>query len=199
MTIPEKKKAPAKGNPRARRTKENATTYKNANERYRLFAAAYVANGRNGAKAAREAGYSAHSAAATATKLLKIPAIAEEVDRLGKAALGKFTMTAESVLGQLSAIIHFDIRKLFDENGAMKRICDLDDETAAALSSVEVDELSAGYGKEKESIGETKKIKAFDKNSAIEKGMKHFGLLKDGAVQINAGLVVISPEDADLG
>ena len=52
---------------------------------------------------------------------------------------------------------------------------------AAALASVEVDELR----EEGAVVGVTQKIKFWDKNSAIEKAMKHLGMFERDNAQKN--------------
>jgi hypothetical protein len=48
----------------------------------------------------------------------------------------------------------------------LKAVGELDDDTAAALSSLEVEEGDVT----------TRKVKFFDKNAALEKAIKHLGL-----------------------
>lgn len=49
---------------------------------------------------------------------------------------------------------------------------ELDDDTAATIAGVEVDEIKADGAV----IGHTVKVKTWDKNSALEKAMKYHGL-----------------------
>jgi len=160
-----------------------------------LFAVAYTANGNNGTAAAKAAGYSDKSAYSQATRLLKRPRVAARIAELQQALLEKHALRADDVMRQLGAIIRFDPRKLFNADGSLKAITELDDDTAAAVASLDVALDMDG----KTVLGMTKKFKVFDKNTAIANGMKHFGLLKDGGVTVNAGVVVISSEDAKLG
>jgi len=61
---------------------------------------------------------------------------------------------AEAVLRRLRQMANFDIRKLFNDDGSMKAITELDDETALGVTSIELVELKdrdgnvTGYSKE---------------------------------------------------
>lgn len=167
-------------------------------EKIKLFCAAYIANGNNGQRAAADAGWAKSSARAVASRLLKDPKVKEIIKAGNDALIKKHDMTADSVLKQLSAIVHFDMRKLYRDDGSLKDIKELDDETASALSSIEIDDDMSGY-KDDRQLVRTTKVKIFDKNSAIEKAMKYFGLLKEAGLNINAEKVYISAEDERLG
>lgn len=83
----------------------------------------------------------------------------------------------ERCLQELRAIATVDIRQAYNEDGTLKNVRDMPSEVAAALSSVESDELFEGNGAEREIIGHTKKVKFWDKAKAIELFMKKHGLL----------------------
>jgi phage terminase small subunit len=171
-----------------------AKTDRGAEARRKLFVAAYLANNKNGTKAAIAAGFSAKSAAAKASAMLKDPRVSGAVLEAENALLQKHNMTAESVLVQLGRIVNFDIRKLYNTDGTLKSIHELDDDTAAALSSFEIEEIK----EEGVSIGLTRKVKGHDKNRAIESAMKHFGLFDlDNTLKVT-GNVTISEDDAGL-
>lgn len=83
----------------------------------------------------------------------------------------------ERCLQELRAIATIDIRKAYNEDGTLKNVRDMSPELAAALSSIETDELFEGTGEERTMIGYTKKVKFWDKAKAIELFMKKHGLL----------------------
>ncbi len=166
------------------------------------FVAAYCSDPkRNATKAAAAAGYSAKTAYATGNKLLKDPEVAAMISAKEEEMRSKYDVTIDTVLRQLSAIVTFDIRKVFNEYGSLKQIHQLDDATAAALASIEVDAVEIKKPDDDDpSSGKiyTTKFKAHDKNSAIEKAMRYLGLLKGNGVSISANKVVISKDDLDL-
>jgi hypothetical protein len=65
---------------------------------------------------------------------------------------------------------------------------------AGAVASIEVDELFDGKGKGRKFIGYTKKVKFWDKNSGIEKAMKHLGLFAEDNKQ-RMGALANLPRD----
>lgn len=83
----------------------------------------------------------------------------------------------ERCLQELRAIMSVDIRDAYDVTGALKNVRDLPAALAAALSSVETDELFEGTGEARTQIGVTRKVKFWDKAKAIELFMKKHGLL----------------------
>lgn len=83
-------------------------------------------------------------------------------------------VTAERVLLELERLALFDIRKIFNSDGTLKRVVDLDDDTAAAIMSVEMVEIGTD-GR----LAISKKFKAADKKGALELMMRHKGMLTD--------------------
>jgi phage terminase small subunit len=75
------------------------------------------------------------------------------------------------VLQELFRLASFDPRKLFHSDGTVKNIHELDDDTAACIGGVETQTDTNGTV--------TRKVKIWDKNSALEKLGKHFMLFTD--------------------
>lgn len=164
------------------------------------FVALYVADPKkNGAKCAELAGWAKSGARVTACNLLKDPEIRKAIMEKEQELLKKYDMTADSVMKELASLVHFDVRKLYNEDGTLKAIHELDDATARALSSIQVVEEVDTDGDEKNTTTVTKTFKVFDKNSAIEKAMKHFKLLGDNGPQIGSLTIVLSQQDIKLG
>ena len=156
-------------------------------KRKALFVEAYCENGGNATQAAVTAGYKPGSAAEKAGYRLsndvRIAGVLKE-RRAQEIAVAeaKTGLTIEGTLRELGRIVYADPRKFFNTDGNLKPVQDLDDDCAAALASVEVTEEFSGRGESREMTGYLKKVKFWDKNSAIEKAMKHFGMFeKDNA------------------
>lgn len=98
-------------------------------------------------------------------------------DRYEFALAARDEWEKERCLQELRAIATVDIRQAYREDGTLKSIREMSPELAAALSSVETDELAVGSGDERVVIGSTKKVKFWDKAKAIELFMKKHGLL----------------------
>ena len=71
------------------------------------------------------------------------------------------------------------MRKLFNADGSLKQVHELDDDTAAGLAGVEVVELFEGSGDDKHAFGLLKKFKLADKGINLERLGKHFKLFTD--------------------
>jgi phage terminase small subunit len=130
----------------------------------------------NATKAAEVAGYSKRTADKQGTQLLAIPSIAKAIQAKQEKLEKKSELKAERVLNEIARLAFSDLRKAFDERGGLKPVHELDDDTAAAVASIEVIEER---NKEGEIIGFTKKLKLWDKNKAIDNACKHLGLTKD--------------------
>lgn len=88
-------------------------------------------------------------------------------------------VTQDMVIKELAKIAFLDIRKLYTENGQLKNVVDLDDDTAGAISSLETLEEYDGYGDDREKIGDTQKVKLLDKTKALELLGRHLGIFND--------------------
>ena len=144
-----------------------------------LFVAEYLANGLNATKAAISAGYSAKTAASIGEENLRKPDIAAAIAAKHAKRLQKLEITSERTLLEIARLAYFDPRKLFETDGSLKRVSELDDDTAAAIGGLEVVELFEGDGDQKHAYGLLKKVKLNDKNANLDKLMRHLGLYKD--------------------
>jgi hypothetical protein len=89
-----------------------------------------------------------------------------------------------------------DPRKFFSADGAIKNIHDLSDDEAASLSSIEIDELFEGFGRDKEQVGVTKKIKFWDKKGALELLGKYLGIFEKDNRQTTPALIMPTSVEA---
>jgi phage terminase small subunit len=143
------------------------------------FIEAFIANGENGTDAAIVAGFSKKTAYSIASRLLKDVEVQQEIDARRAVLADKFALRTEDVVRELAKIVYADPRKAFGKDGNLLPVSEWPDEVAAMVASVETEELFEGQGPGRKHIGYTKKIKLWDKNSAIDKAMKHLGLFKE--------------------
>lgn len=136
-----------------------------------LFCEAYLSNGFNGTQAAITAGYSEETAAVIASENLRKPYIEEYIEERQKQVAARLQINQDRVLRELSRIAFSDIRKFYNVDGALRSVHEMDEESAAALAGVE----SYDTFVEGESIGQTKKIKTYDKLKALEGISKMLG------------------------
>lgn len=85
----------------------------------------------------------------------------------------------ETILANLRWIATFDIGELYNQDGSMKKLHEIPKRTRAAIASLDIDELFEGFGNQREQIGQTKKVRSFDKLKAIELAGKQLGIIRD--------------------
>ena len=130
----------------------------------------------NGVQAAYRAGYKHVDQAAQLVRKTHI----QEAIRKEKEALAKRTeLTQDRWAKEVARLSYVDPRRLYNEDGTLKPVHELDDDIAACISSVEV---VTTYKKDEEGnmVPErTTKIKFWDKNSALDKGGRFLKLFAD--------------------
>lgn len=136
----------------------------------------------NATQAAIRAGYSAKSAKQIGSRLLTrddvklaVAPKREEAVLERAEAINRMVLSAERTRLEIARIAYFDPRKMFDKDGRPLSITELDDDTAAAVSGLEVSEERDQEGNV---VGYVKKWKLADKNSALEKASKIIGLFE---------------------
>lgn len=125
----------------------------------------------NGTQAAIRAGYSPKTANEQAARLLANVSVSEYLRNRKYAIAGKLEITQERVLLEYSRIAFTDIRKFYNADGTLKKITELDDDSAAALAGIEADEITGLIS----TTGVTKKIKRWDKKGALDSIVKLMG------------------------
>jgi phage terminase small subunit len=134
----------------------------------------------NATRSAIAAGYKPKSAYSMGSQLLKNINVATALSkRLGKHT-AKLELTAERVLDGLERLAFFDMRKFYREDGSLKAIPELDEETAFALCGMEVEEAYEHFGKgQAKPTGQIKKIKVADRGQNLERLGRYFKLFTD--------------------
>lgn len=144
----------------------------------KVFIAEYLRDS-NGRRAAIAAGYSEKTADSQASRLLKSVKVRAEVDRHQAQIIQKVQhdtgITLERTLREIARGAFYDPRRFFDDKGELRRVTDLDDDTASALAGFEVTEEFQGRGDERELAGYTKKVKLADRKGYLDMLMKHLG------------------------
>lgn len=146
----------------------------------------------NATQAAIRAGYSENTANEQGSQNLAKLSIQEFISELKKKRIEKIEVTSDMVLKELANIGFSDIRKFYHEDGKLKLPNELDDNSASALGSLEVDEIW-GFNIDSDSRevqGQTKKIKLYDKLKALEMIGKHIGFFEKDNEQTKAALLV---------
>ncbi|QJE95977.1 terminase small subunit [Luteolibacter luteus] len=149
------------------------------------FCAEYLVD-LNATQAAIRAGYSAKTASSIGQENLTKPEIQEEIARLSKEREKRTEITADTVLRELLKIATADIAQAFTEDGRLKPIHEIPEDVRRAIAGIEVYEEYAGRGEDREAIGQSKKVRFWDKNKALENLGKHLRLFVD--VKEHSGL-----------
>jgi phage terminase small subunit len=157
------------------------------------FVVEFLANGMNATRAAISAGYSEKTAESQGSRLLSNVKVAKIIGDKASKALAKREITAERVLDEIAKLAFLDPRKLFASDGSLVPIHELDDDTAASVAGLEVNELFEGDGEQKHAYGLLKKIKIADKGQNLERLGRYFKLFTDKSeVTGNVGVQLIN-------
>jgi len=150
----------------------------------------------NATQAAIRAGYSEKTAYSIGSELLKKPEIQEAIALAMKARQERTQVTADMVVAELAKIGFSDLRNVLTAQGHLIDPPDWDDDTAGAISSLEVVRTHTP-GEDKDApIEYTHKIKVWDKNSALEKLGKHLGMWVD-RTEVKETVKIILAKDVD--
>lgn len=125
----------------------------------------------NATQAAIRAGYSEKTSFRIGAENLQKPAIQAAIQADMSKREARTEIKQDSVLLEIARVAFSDPRKMFEDN-RLKSINEIDDDTAAAISSIKVSTKS-NEGGEVKFIHE---IKFWSKTSALEMGGKHLGM-----------------------
>lgn len=151
----------------------------------------------NVTQAAIRAGYSKKTAAVVGHEVLRNPKIKKIVDEKMQKNSDKTQSLKDRVIREMERLAFHDVRKIYDTEGKLKPIHELDDETAAAVAGVEIDvELSLAKPRKINQDGEdegdeiqkeitrTHKVKLADKGGALVSLARHLGMFDKDKVKV---------------
>lgn len=144
-------------------------------DKQRRFCEEYLVD-MNATAAAKRAGYAERSARTSAQELLQNPNVVAQLQALREEQSQRTGITADRVITEVAKLAFGDLRQLFDDKGALLPVDKWPDGIAAAVASVEVDELFEGFGENRAQVGYTKKVKLWPKTTALELLGKHLRL-----------------------
>lgn len=122
----------------------------------------------NASGAARRAGYSDDTAYSIGWENLRKPEIQARINELRQQTATSLNITKERIAQELARIGFADIRRIFDEQGALKSPQNWSDDDAAVIAGVDVQETLDWEDKEKIHTGYLKKVKLWEKTKALE-------------------------------
>lgn len=138
----------------------------------KLFIQEYLVD-KNATQAAIRAGYSEKTAKETGYENLTKPHIAELINVELEARIERVKYTADEVLADLKAIVKFDFRVLYDEDGDLLPPAKWPDEAVIAIQAVDVQSVRTGSSDDEPLSLWTKRMRMESKLKAIELAGKH--------------------------
>ena len=144
-----------------------------------VFARQYVILNFNGTQAAIAAGYAKKSADVTAARLLGNARVKRLVAKFSAPVNKKLDISVERTLTQLARHAYVDPRALFRADGSVKKITELDEDTAACIGGVEM------AGKR------VKRIKMTDSLRALDMLGRYLKLFAEDRNPVDLGVKVI--------
>ncbi len=134
----------------------------------------------NATQAAIRAGYSEHTANEQGCQTLAILSIQNYISELKALRAKRCEISQDNVLREIARISFSDMRLFYDADGNLKKPHELDDDSAACLSGIDVDEITE-YNRDtgkRDVVGITKKIKLYNKIAALDALGKHLGIFE---------------------
>lgn len=119
----------------------------------------------NGTQAAIRAGYYSRTAKVQACKLLTKGNLKKRISELEMMVISRHDIAIEEIISRLVSIAFFDIGKLFNSDGLLKDISELDEQAKFAVSMIDTVEMKDSEGN---LVGKIRKVKTFDKLRALE-------------------------------
>ncbi len=131
------------------------------------------------------------TARANASRLLTKANIQEYIDEKIKEREQRTEITQDMVVNELAKIAFFNIKEIYDSNGTLKNIKDINEKTSGAISSVKTLQKAGAMRISLETDGkddtppiehiqeQTVEFKTNDKVKALELLGKHLGMFKE--------------------
>ena len=112
------------------------------------------------------------AAAASASRLLGKLEVAAYLSEKRRLLAEATDFKLERLVQEIKAIALFDPRRLFKSDGSMLPPHEWPDDVAAAVGSVDVDEIVQQVGGRSTVVGYTRKLRPWNKLEALEKGLR---------------------------
>jgi phage terminase small subunit len=161
---------------------------KTADDRRARFAQEYPKD-LNATQAAIRAGYSANGAKVTGSRLLSDANVRAQIDASLKRLTKRNEITVERTLREIARVAYSDVRQLFDVDGNFKPLHELDDDAAAQIAGIELEEhREEGDQDAPAQLTVTRKVKRWDKGKALSQCMAYLGMHKTAEPGETGGL-----------
>jgi phage terminase small subunit len=158
----------------------------------------------NSTKAALRSGYSAKTCRAIGCENLTKPIIQERIRKKIKQISEDNEITVERIVKEIASAAFSNVADLFDESGNLKDMKELEREVAAAISSIDISEISTAaissidiseISTAQGEIGTTTKIRLWDKLKALEMLARYMRIFEgekapETATQVNIAQMI---------
>ena len=112
----------------------------------------------------------------SAYKLLNLGEIQSRIVALRGAVAEKAEMSQAEILKIAGHMARATLADFYNEDGSLKLPSEWTEEMRHAAAGLKSHDLFDGYGEERTKIGEVRELKMVDKNQAVDRWFKHFGL-----------------------
>jgi len=133
----------------------------------------------NASESAIYAGFSEATAKQSGYQVLQREDVQEYLAKLRENYSSKHGVTRDRLIEEYAKIAFFDIREIYDVDGGLVHVKQLDDKSAGAIASIKSTEE---WGEDDEGrkvvVGTNKEVKIFDKIRALQDLGKHLGLFE---------------------
>lgn len=163
-------------------------------EKQELFCQRYLIDF-NATQAAKDAGYSEDTAYSIGWENLRKPEIQQRIAEIRQTTGRNFNITRERLAQELAKIAFADVRLIFNEDGSLKSPENWPDDIAAVIAGVDTDEIWEGRGEDRQKVGETKKLKMWEKTKAIEALAKLMGYNEPDKLAVRGLTITVTDTD----
>jgi phage terminase small subunit len=153
---------------------------------HEAFLLHYVARPHNATAAYIAAGFSPNGAAQSVNQLLKDQLIRDRLKVLIEEKHKALHMDVDEILARTAMIARTSSAVLYQADGNLRPIGELEETEHAAIAGVEVTEIYSGTGKDRVKVGETKKVRLRDPLPALRLLAEHKKLVKNNDEGVNA-------------
>lgn len=144
----------------------------------RRFVAEYLKD-QNGTQAAIRAGYAENSANEQAARLLAKDSVRKIVDSKLEKIESNVILTINRILEEIGRLALVDVGQAYSPNGKLLPFDQMPEDVRRCIAGVETEELYEGFGKERKRVGDTVKIKFWDKTKALEMAGRYRKMFTD--------------------
>lgn len=130
-------------------------------------------------RAGRRVGYAESTLNSQGRNLLNHPVVQATITRELADRKKRLSIEADFVLRELLAVASADIAEAFDDKGNLKPLHEIPLEVRKAIAGVETFEEYAGKGEQRQAVGQTRKLKWWDRLKALELLGKYHQLFTD--------------------